>query len=303
MRSKTTKIRQERLVRFRQKHGLSEKLPALGLNPLIRQQSPKSWLNSSVYLGGAVLFHALVFGGLAQGAREQRDEKRHEVIQMAVVEKKPEPVKPEILPEAAKPETKTPIKPKPKPKRVKKKNPPRRVVKKAPPPPTAAEPPKAPKKVPRIVGISMGSTVQGGSGPAFAIGNSRYGVTEKTAQKAVNEAPTEEGPKKMVKRNRVASRIPVAGVKMERPKRKKVIRPAYPEQYRSQGIEGKVTVELSIDSKGKVKKVRLVAPSQYQAFNDSAKKTAFLEDFEPALRDGEPVKYTLVFTYRFLINS
>src|SRR5206468_852910 len=141
-----------------------------------------------------------------------------------------------------------PEKPQPRPKVAK--------IEAPPPPPKVAPPPKiAPP--PRVVGLSLESTVEGGGGPSFAVGNTRTGDTEKKAV-APSEVPPVPGPATRgpvapppeSKGNQVASRIPVAGVRYELPKRKHERKPPYPETPKSQGLEGDVTVLVKIDAEG-----------------------------------------------------
>ena len=52
-----------------------------------------------------------------------------------------------------------------------------------------------------------------------------------------------------------------------------------------------------------MKRVELVTPSPYEEFNQAARTAAEREQFTPALKDGEPVEYTLTYTYRFRLND
>lgn len=176
------------------------------------------------------------------------------------------------------------------------------------------QPKEAPKAAPlRVVGLSLESTVgEGGDGPAFAVGTTRMGETAALAadpnKKAPDApvvvstpraAPTAAG----TSANRVASRIPTARVEYKLPKRRTPRMPPYPATLRSQGVEADVTVMVSLDDKGNVVDVKLISASPYPEFNEAARTTALSEKFEPAMRDGVPVPYTLSYTYRFRIEE
>jgi protein TonB len=87
------------------------------------------------------------------------------------------------------------------------------------------------------------------------------------------------------------------------PKRKQQKKPAYPETLKSQGIEADVTVMVTLDARGKVTSVKIIKPAPYPEFNAAAEATAREEEFEPALRDGMPIPYTLSYTYRFRLED
>ena len=72
---------------------------------------------------------------------------------------------------------------------------------------------------------------------------------------------------------------------------------------RAQGIEANVTVLVTLDETGKVTTVKVIVPSPYAAFNEAARRAALAEVFEPALRDGVPIPYTLSYRYHFRIED
>jgi protein TonB len=225
------------------------------------------------------------FGSLFEGA-DDRDRKR-DIVAIEVREREPEPPPPPPEPEPE-PEPEQITKPEPKPRKAE------------PPPPAEKEPPdKSKKPPPRVVGLSLDSTSQGGSGPAFGVGNTRQGETDKRAadpKKVTREAPAASP-------NKTASRIPSAGASYVLPKRKRKVEPPYPEKFKAQGIEAAVTVMVSLDPGGKVKSVKIIKSSGYKEFDEAARKTALAEEFEPAKRDGTPIPYTLSFTYRFRLED
>jgi protein TonB len=177
------------------------------------------------------------------------------------------------------------------------------------------EPEEVPEELPegppmRVVGISLEATVEGGGGPTFAVGATRMGRTAKRAARQrratapeVTQVKAEPTARKQRSLNRAATRIPTAKVKYTLPKRRRPRVPPYPAELRSQGLEADVTVMVTLDDNGKVTSVKLITPSRYPAFNQAARAAAQGEEFEPALRDGVPVPYTLSYTYRFRIED
>jgi periplasmic protein TonB len=239
--------------------------------------------------GGMILLSSVVhagvygFGSLFEGA-DNRDRKR-DIVAIEVREREPEPPPPPPPPPEPEPERIS--KPEPKPRKAE------------PPPPPEKQPDKSKKPPPRVVGLSLDSTTQGGSGPAFGVGNTRQGESARRAadpDKVTREAPAASP-------NKSATRIPSAGASYVLPKRKRKVEPPYPEKYKAQGIEAAVTVMVSLDPSGKVKSVKIIKGSGYKEFDEAARKTALAEEFEPATRDGTPIPYTLSFTYRFRLED
>lgn len=254
---------------------------------------------------------------------------------MKVVVNITEPPPPEPIPEAVpdpiavapvpEPEPAgAPPKPKPKPRAAT-----RKVRKRTPePPPPAAAPPAdpidAPQEAPaappsgtprrRIVGLSMGSTTTTGAGPKFAVGNTRMGQTSDRAEAPgrveklppgttgtpgakSGDAPTGTS------KNRVARRVPVAGVKLEKPRRIGKVALGYPAALKAQNIEGNVLVRIGITAAGTVASVTVVKGSGHREFDEAAQRAARRERFSPATRNGKPVSFELKYTYRFRIQG
>ena len=59
----------------------------------------------------------------------------------------------------------------------------------------------------------------------------------------------------------------------------------------------------TVDEKGLVTRVKVIKGSGYDALDTSAKKAAAKERFSPAKRNGEPIAYTLKYTYRFRVRE
>ncbi|HVR62313.1 MAG TPA: energy transducer TonB [Polyangia bacterium] len=191
-------------------------------------------------------------------------------------------------------EEKQPPPPAPKPVRPQ----PVKVARPATPP--APAPPRAPV---RVVGLSLESTTEGGNGPAFAVGETRAGETAARAPEP-RPAPAVAGPVATASPNAVASRIPVAGVNIVKPRVKGEPRkPRYPEVLKAQGIECDVDVLVSVGADGKVTKVKIITAAPNEEFNQAARAAAEGDEWEPATRDGVPFSYTINRTYRFRLED
>lgn len=278
--------------------------PLLERDPLLRAAS-SGWRR----LGYGVLMllcAALLEGGVgallgvgAQLWRSQADvSAKNQQIEIEVVDIPPPP---EDVPEV---ETEDPApyvppkpksKPKPKPKKPKPKPKP-----KEPPPPDPIDVPKAPSpktaaKPRRIVGLSLDSTsARGGSGPTFAVGNTRMGNTAKqaedpnTVQKLVNKA---------------SNRIPTARVPVSRPKRLGQIKPVYPALLNQQGLEADVVLRITVNATGEVVEVVVVRGALYPEFNDAAVAAAKKQRYAPATRGGKAIPFTFRYTTRFRLDD
>src|SRR6185295_6700942 len=247
-----------------ERHEARRRMAALTQRPLSEEQrahdplahprrgsAARAALLGALLLGAGAIHVGVVAVGFLIGGREPaRRERIEQTVKVEVREPPPPPPPPP-------PEEKRPEPPKPEP-----------IVKKTPaPPPKAKAPPEpAPKgPPPRVVGISLDSTVEGGGGPAFATGETHQGRTDEraVAPKPVEEPPAPAAPPRPVAKNEVASRIPVAGVKYTAPKRKRPHEPAYPETLKAQELEADVNVMVSIDATGKVTKVKIISASPY----------------------------------------
>lgn len=157
-----------------------------------------------------------------------------------------------------------------------------------PPPALAAAPspdPGAPRPLPRV-GLSLGSTVAGGSF-AVGIGNTLHGRASETAADPATVRPYAGG-------------VPAARLSAQ-PRVVDLPRIEYPADARRAGVEGQVVLLLRIDARGAVIAVRVVdAPSPSLA--EAARQGAHRFRFTAALLDGEPVETEIRFTYTFLLE-
>jgi periplasmic protein TonB len=264
------------------------------------QRRMPGWLRASIgilvlllSIGLHVGFVLMALGVGRLGAHKGQE---REKLAIEMREREVKPKEPEPPPKA------------PEPKR----EPERAAVVKAPLAPKIEEPPKEPEKKapPRIVGLSFESTVGegNGEGPAFAVGNTRLGETEKVAVKK-EDVPKERpapvhGTEKPTTANQAATRIPVKGITYSDAKyHGGQIKPDYPPTLKAQGVESDVEVLVFIDATGKVTNVKLLHESPYPEFNEAAKKAALAQPWEPAMRNDEPMPSTKKYSYRFRITD
>jgi TonB family protein len=157
-----------------------------------------------------------------------------------------------------------------------------------------------------VVGISLDATVAGGAGPAFATGDTHLGQTAERAEgprPITPAAPTSAARAAPGSGNQIASHIPVGGVQLTPPRRRRPREPRYPEALKAQEIEADVTVMVTIDAAGTVTSVEIIRPALYPEFNQAAQEAARQEEYDPALRDGVPIPNKLSYTYRFRLET
>lgn len=268
------------------------------------QRRMPGWLRAAigitVLLASVGLHVGFVIMAFSVGKLGAQNEKERERLAIEMREREAEKPKPPPEPEKPVPEPKKEIE--------------RPTVVKAPPAPKIDEPPP-PKETekkppPRIVGLSFESTVGEGSGdgPAFAVGNTRMGETDKIAAKKEDvpkdRPPPVQGTEKPTVANQAATRIPVKGVTYTEAKyRGAQIKPDYPPTLKAQGVESDVEVLVFIDATGKVTNVKILRESPYPEFNEAAKKAALAQAWEPSTRNGEPMASTKKYSYRFRITD
>lgn len=202
-------------------------------------------------------------------------------VEFEVVEREPPP--PEPVPE---PEPEPEPAPAPKPKVVRVEKPP------PPPPPNTPPPAEAPAKPPPVkIGVSLGSTSQGGSF-AVGVGNTLYGKADDEAADPSEVRPyvAPAGPR-YVPSTRLTS-LP-----------KKLSEPHvdYPEEAKRAGVEGEVKLLLRIDETGQVVGVKILKGPGY-GLEGAAEKAAWSWRFRPGLADGAPVVTEIPLTYTFYLE-
>ncbi|MCP3136006.1 energy transducer TonB [Pyxidicoccus xibeiensis] len=157
----------------------------------------------------------------------------------------------------------------------------------APPPPNETPPPAA-KPTPLVVGMTMSSTTSAGSFAA-PVGNTLYG---RTADKA--KAPQE------VRAYSAPKYTPIYQVDRE-PELANEVKIPYPDEARRAGIEGTVTLSITVDLEGKVVAARVLNGPGH-GLNEAARNAILRFRFRPALKAGEPVSTEMKYSYTFLLD-
>jgi len=212
--------------------------------------------------------------------------------------KPPEPDSKQQLKQRIKPDTELPPpakRPPPKPKKVvdlTKKPPPKPVEETIPlklrpegPPPDPSKPP-----VRAVTGVTLSSVTgpgTSGGGWAVPVGNTTLGPpTDK-------HVPLPEVPSAPPRAAFEVDKMPAVLTQPE-------VR--YPEEARRQGVEGQVVVNIEIDEKGRVRKVKLVKgihPLLDAAAIEGVRKMRF----RPARAAGEAVPVKIRYVYTFVLDD
>lgn len=79
-------------------------------------------------------------------------------------------------------------------------------------------------------------------------------------------------------------------------------RPKYPELARTRGIEGSVTVEYTIDTRGRVASVKVTKPSGSSELDKAAVDAVNSRKYKPAVQGGIPRNYRKRETFRFALR-
>ncbi len=213
---------------------------------------------------------------------------RPKATEMEFYEPPPPPPPPE--PKVEEPEPPKPV------EKIKIKPPPVKVAEapkpkeEAPPPPNEEPPPETPQKpVPIVVGISMSSTTAAG-GFAVQVGNTTYG---KASDKIVDAAN--------VKPYSAPKYVPPGGADTD-PVSLGEIKVPYPEEAKKNEIEGSVRMKVTIDPEGHVTDVAVINGPGY-GLNEAALAAMRKFRFKPAMKGGEAVGTTIVYTYTFLLDG
>lgn len=157
----------------------------------------------------------------------------------------------------------------------------------APPPPNETPPPTA-KPAPLVVGLSMSSTTSAG-GFAAPVGNTLYGRTADRA-KPPQEAKAYSAPKY----------TPIYQVDRE-PELASEVKIPYPDDARRAGVEGTVTLSITVDLEGRVVSARVLNGPGH-GLNEAARGAILRFRFRPAIKGGEPVSTEMKYSYTFLLD-
>ena len=244
-----------------------------------------------IFLLASLVIHGGGFWMLSRMADRPRAEIQRPVeLVMVEVQKPPPPPPPEEKKEEPKP-------PPPKPKAVK--PPPIKVAEapkpqppppiEAPPPPNNTPPPEPQAKPPPlVVGMTMSSTTSAGTFAA-PVGNTSYGRVDSTAKDP-----------KEVKGYSAPRYTPIYQVDRE-PTVASEVKIPYPEEARRAGIEGTVTLSITIDNEGKVVSVKVLNGPGY-GLNEAARDAIRRFRFKPAIKGGEAVSTEMKDSYTFLLD-
>ncbi len=206
-----------------------------------------------------------------------------------------EPAQPPIL------KQETPIKPKP----VKTKTAKRQKPKPPPLPPQNEyllgndDTPMPEKPTPKVAGISASSTVESGSGPVMQVGNTQMGEVSTVAQAPVTAAATPVPPK--------ALEPAVEEVFEPAPVRKEaaalqMTKPQYTRAALRAGVEGKITLLVSIDETGQVTNVKLIKGIGF-GLDEAAIEAVRTWKYSPATLNGRVVASTKRERISFVIEN
>jgi protein TonB len=241
-----------------------------------------------VFIAASLTLHGAALLFLPERAERLAAQKPVELVMFEVEKPKPPPPPP---PEEKKPDPPKPVKPPPiKVAKAEKPPPPPPKDEPPPPPPPNDAPPPQPdaKPVPLVVGISMSSTSSAG-GFSAPVGNTLYGKTADTAQK-----PTD------VKAYSAPKYMPIYQVDSP-PSVASEVKVPYPEEARRAGIEGTVTLTITVDLDGKVIAAKLLTGPGY-GLNEAALEAIRRFRFKPAIKNGEAVSTEMKYAYTFLLD-
>jgi periplasmic protein TonB len=220
-----------------------------------------------------VVFSLIVHGAIAVGVGQIRVNESHAATAIEMTESK-------------KHAEKTPPKAEPPPEKAA----PKAHAKAAPLPEQDAPPPASMDELPDF-GLSLGGGVEGdgialpvaGVGPRTPTATAVTPTVKKLVSSAPKAAPAEGD----------GCTEPAT-----KPRPRSVPQPAYTEDARAAGIQGKVRVQLTVDETGQVVDVKLVAGLGH-GLDEIAIAAARKATFEPALRCGKPTRATFNISMRF----
>ena len=86
------------------------------------------------------------------------------------------------------------------------------------------------------------------------------------------------------------------------PRPKRAIRPEYPKGARQRGEQGEVTVEIEVDSEGRVSAVKVVGSSGFAELDDAAVRAVRAATFVPAKSGGRAVSSAARLTLAFRLK-
>lgn len=256
---------------------------ATAARPPQQQRSP--WATLALLLLVSAAAHLVAFVSLpASGLASHQ---RNVPVEMTLYEPPPPPPPKEEPPEPEPPKPLPPPKPAPAPVvKVDAPKPPEDV-----PPPPNETPPETPPEGPPppiVVGVTMSSTAAGGSF-AVQVGNTTYGKAQDTVVDAAEVKPY------------AAPKYAPPGSADSEPQLLSEVKVDYPDEARRNEVEGNVRLRVTLSADGVVEKVVVVSGPGY-GLDEAARDALRRFRFKPAMKGGEAVGYTFVYTYTFLLD-
>jgi len=95
---------------------------------------------------------------------------------------------------------------------------------------------------------------------------------------------------------------PVAGNEVP-PRAENLVQPAYPEEARKAGVEGKAIVEVTVGADGVMRRCSLVVSSGNAQLDEAALQVVHVSKFAPGTKDGKPVEMKVRVPFQFKLDD
>lgn len=153
-------------------------------------------------------------------------------------------------------------------------------------PSTSDDAPIPEKPIPKQAGISAQSTVTGGQGPLMQVGNTQMGALSNIAETPVSALATPL-PARAFEPANEASEAPIR----KEASVSNLVKPQYTRAALRAGIEGKITLLVSIDEEGRVTQVKLLKGLGF-GLDEAAIEAVRSWHYSPATVNGRAVAST-----------
>ena len=87
------------------------------------------------------------------------------------------------------------------------------------------------------------------------------------------------------------------------PKAESLVRPAYPEEARKAGVEGKAIVEVTVGADGVMRRCSLVVSSGNAQLDEAALQAVHVSKFAPGTKDGKKVEMKVKVPFQFKLGD
>lgn len=251
-------------------------------------QTPERDTGGWPLLFGLMAVSAAVHAGLVVAMPHDRPAPpKNSIVEMAFYEPPPPPPPP---PKVEEPEPPKELEP-PKPKPIVKADTPK-PKEDLPPPPNDTPPEQPTKPVPIVVGVTLSSTTATG-GFAVQVGNTTMGKASDQVVDAANvkpyAAPKYAPPGSADSDPELLNNGDLATI-------------AYPPEAKQNDIEGTVRLKITLDASGHVEQVVVLAGPGYGLEEAARQAILTRAKFKPAMKSGEPVGYTFVYGFVFVLD-